>query len=152
MLPTFRSRKDRLRPYMEKQLKDTLFVELPVDALTDEADLSFMKGVPLPIKKEDLADISGTGISAVKLADNIAVVIGSDTQFKYAAQYIRFLNRLFDARLIKVFSGKAGEYARWACNLHVGCSNDCDYCYCKRGVLGSAMGAPRTTLKKCFKN
>ena len=53
MLPTFRSRKDRLRPYMEKQLKDTLFVELPVDALTDEADLSFMKGVPLPIKKED---------------------------------------------------------------------------------------------------
>ncbi|MCR5009375.1 MAG: hypothetical protein K6A91_00305 [Clostridia bacterium] len=109
MLPSFRSRKDRLKPYMEKQLKDTLFVELPVDALTDEADLSFMKGVPLPIKKEDLADISGAGISTVKLADNIAVVVGSDTQFRYAAQYIRFLNRLFDAKLIKVFSGKAGE-------------------------------------------
>ena len=60
MLPVFRSRKDRLKPYMEKQLADMLFVEMPVDALTDEADLSFMKGVPLPIKKEDLADLSGS--------------------------------------------------------------------------------------------
>lgn len=48
--------------------------------------------------------------------------------------------------------GKAGEYAEWACNLYVGCSNDCDYCYCKRGVLGHVMGAPEATLKKCFKD
>ncbi|MBQ6764027.1 MAG: hypothetical protein IJP45_02455 [Paludibacteraceae bacterium] len=47
--------------------------------------------------------------------------------------------------------GKAGEYARYACNFYVGCSNDCDYCYCKRGLLGHAMGAPTPTLKKCFK-
>lgn len=48
--------------------------------------------------------------------------------------------------------GKAGEYAEWACNLYVGCSNNCSYCYCKRGVLGHAMGAPEATLKKCFKD
>ena len=48
--------------------------------------------------------------------------------------------------------GKAGEYAKYACNFYVGCSNDCDYCYCKRGVLGHAMGAPQATLKKCFKD
>ena len=48
--------------------------------------------------------------------------------------------------------GKAGEYAKYACNFYVGCSNDCDYCYCKRGVLGHAMGAPVATLKKCFKD
>ena len=48
--------------------------------------------------------------------------------------------------------GKAGEYAKYACNFYVGCSNDCDYCYCKRGVLGHAMGKPQATLKKCFKN
>lgn len=46
--------------------------------------------------------------------------------------------------------GKAGEYAKYACNFYVGCSNDCDYCYCKRGLLGHAMGAPTPTLKKCF--
>ena len=46
--------------------------------------------------------------------------------------------------------GKAGEYAKYAVNFYVGCSNDCDYCYCKRGLLGHAMGAPTPTLKKCF--
>ena len=48
--------------------------------------------------------------------------------------------------------GKAGEYAKYACNFYVGCSNDCAYCYCKRGILGHAMGAPKATLKKCFKD
>lgn len=48
--------------------------------------------------------------------------------------------------------GKAGEYAEWACNLYVGCSNDCAYCYCKRGVLSHAMGGPVPKLKSCFKN
>ena len=48
--------------------------------------------------------------------------------------------------------GKAGEYAKYACNFYVGCSNDCDYCYCKRGVLGHSMGKPQATLKKCFRN
>lgn len=49
-------------------------------------------------------------------------------------------------------SGKAGEYAQWACNLYVGCSNDCSYCYCKRGVLGSVMGEPKARLKACFRD
>ena len=49
-------------------------------------------------------------------------------------------------------AGKAGEYAKYACNFYVGCSNDCDYCYCKRGVLGHALGKPQATLKKCFKD
>lgn len=48
--------------------------------------------------------------------------------------------------------GKAGEYAKYACNFYVGCSNDCDYCYCKRGVLSHTMGKPQATLKKCFRN
>lgn len=47
--------------------------------------------------------------------------------------------------------GKAGEYAKYACNFYVGCSNDCEYCYLKKGVLGHAMGKPTPTLKKCFK-
>ena len=49
-------------------------------------------------------------------------------------------------------NGKAGEYAKWAANFYVGCSNDCEYCYCKRGVLGHAMGGTTPTLKKCFKD
>ena len=56
------------------------------------------------------------------------------------------------SKAIYMPKGKAGEYAKYACNFYVGCSNDCDYCYCKRGLLGHAMGAPVPTIKKCFKN
>lgn len=56
------------------------------------------------------------------------------------------------SKAIYMPKGKAGEYAKYACNFYVGCSNDCDYCYCKRGLLGHAMGKPTPTLKKCFNN
>lgn len=59
---------------------------------------------------------------------------------------------MFNGKAIYNPSGKAGEYSRWACNLYVGCSNNCDYCYCKKGVLGTAMGQPKAVLKKVFKN
>lgn len=47
--------------------------------------------------------------------------------------------------------GKAGEYAAYACNFYTGCSNDCQYCYCKKGVL-SHVWSTTPTLKKCFKD
>lgn len=49
-------------------------------------------------------------------------------------------------------SGKAKEYSPWACNLYVGCSNDCSYCFNKRGVLGTVMGGQYPKLKSCFKD
>lgn len=48
--------------------------------------------------------------------------------------------------------GRAREYSPWACNLYVGCQNDCTYCFNKRGVLGSIMGGNEAVLKKCFKD
>lgn len=46
-------------------------------------------------------------------------------------------------------SGKAAEYAAWAVNYYTGCSNDCEYCYCKRGVLGHVWHE-KPVLKRCF--
>lgn len=36
--------------------------------------------------------------------------------------------------------GAAGEYAKWAVNLHNGCTHGCTYCYNRRGVLSHAFG------------
>lgn len=57
----------------------------------------------------------------------------------------------FKGKAIYNPSGKAGEYSQWACNFYTGCSNDCDYCYCKRGVL-SSVWSDSPKLKKCFQN
>ena len=62
------------------------------------------------------------------------------------------MSKVLNGKAIYSPKGKAGEYAKYACNFYVGCSNDCDYCYCKRGLLGHAMGGTTPTLKKCFKD
>jgi DNA repair photolyase len=49
-------------------------------------------------------------------------------------------------------AGKAGEYAKYACNFYVGCSNGCTYCYLKKGIGCKTLGGNVPTLKKCFKN
>lgn len=58
----------------------------------------------------------------------------------------------FNGKAIYNPLGKAGEYAKWACNFYVGCSNNCSYCYCKKGILKNAMGMDHAQLKKCFKD
>ncbi len=59
--------------------------------------------------------------------------------------------KTFNGKAIYNPSGKAGEYSYWACNFYTGCSNDCKYCYCKKGVL-SHVWSNEPKLKKCFKN
>jgi len=60
--------------------------------------------------------------------------------------------KTFKGKAIYNPSGKAGEYSYWACNFYVGCSNGCEYCYCKKGILSGAMGGDKAVLKKCFMN
>lgn len=76
-------------------------------------------------------------------------------------QYPELYEKIKDIPLAKTYKpadkaiyqpkGKAGEYAAWACNFYTGCSNDCQYCYCKRGVL-SHVWSTTPQLKKCFKD
>ncbi|MDE5758041.1 MAG: hypothetical protein K2H85_05455, partial [Allobaculum sp.] len=57
----------------------------------------------------------------------------------------------FSGKAIYQPTGKAAEYSPWACNFFTGCSNDCEYCYCKRGVMSHVWNT-RPQLKKCFKD
>ena len=56
----------------------------------------------------------------------------------------------FNGKAIYNPSGAAGEYSYWGCNLVVGCSNGCEYCYCKKGILKGVMGMDKPQLKKCL--
>jgi len=55
-------------------------------------------------------------------------------------------------RLIYQPKGKAREYSPWACNLYNGCTNNCTYCYNKKGVGSKLLGKEDVTLKRGFKN
>lgn len=57
----------------------------------------------------------------------------------------------FKGKAIYSPKGKAGEYAKYAVNFYTGCSNGCEYCYCKRGVLKSVW-SDKPRLKSCFKD
>lgn len=53
----------------------------------------------------------------------------------------------FKGKAIYRPSGRAGEYSYWAVNFYNGCSANCDYCYCKKGVM-SHLWSITPTLKK----
>lgn len=58
----------------------------------------------------------------------------------------------FNGKAIYQPAGKAQEYAQWACNFYVCCSNGCTYCYLKKGIGKAVLGGDKPTLKKCFKD
>lgn len=60
--------------------------------------------------------------------------------------------KAFKGKAIYQPVGKAAEYAEWACNFYVGCSNGCTYCYLKKGRGAKILGGDKPTLKKCFKD
>ena len=55
-------------------------------------------------------------------------------------------------KLIYQPKGKAREYSPWACNLYNGCTNNCSYCYNKKGVGSKLLGKEDVTLKNGFKD
>ncbi len=97
-----------LKQYLTSEIKDFLFTELNEDFLVS-SDLGFLVEVPIPIKQEDLRDLTSGGLTTTKIADNMAVVLGADTEFKYKDFYIHYLRKLFDEKLVNVFCTKAED-------------------------------------------
>lgn len=60
--------------------------------------------------------------------------------------------RVFKGKAIYSPKSKAGEYSKYACNFYVGCSNQCSYCYLRKGIGKATLGGDKPTLKKCFRD
>lgn len=65
---------------------------------------------------------------------------------------MRLTFKLTLAKVIYKPAGKAGEYAKWACNLYNGCTHKCNYCYLRKGVLSHSCGGETPVLKKTLKD
>jgi DNA repair photolyase len=62
------------------------------------------------------------------------------------------MTKEFNGKAIYQPKGKAGEYSEYACNFYVGCSNQCEYCFLRKGIGKKTLGGNIPTLKKCFKD
>ena len=107
--PDFISREDKLTKYLENLSKDFLFDELSATYI-ESNELDFMKGVAVPFKPADMVALNESGIDPARIVDNMAIVLGSNIKFPYASQYIKFMAKYFNEKLIGVFTSKAAEF------------------------------------------
>ena len=103
-------REDRIGQYFKKYLKDFLFDEFSPRFLSKSPVGDLMKGVPVPLRREDLeAFTTGGDISMPDIARNMTRVMGCDPHFQYVKNYAAILNSMYDGKIADVMaeSGRA---------------------------------------------
>ncbi len=93
-------REDRIGRYFRKYLDKFIFVEFSDAYLEKSKVKSIMKGVPIPLRKQDIKKFDGgNGLDASHIGENMAWVMGSDPKFKYTKKYVEFLKKLFNTKI-----------------------------------------------------
>ncbi len=104
--PDFRKRADKLSGWLDGEVRTFLFDSFS-DDYCSRTGMEFLRGVDIPIKPGDLSAFKGEGgIPVTDLADNMAKVIGANTQFKYRDAYITYLAMYFNEKLVDVLVQK----------------------------------------------
>lgn len=107
--PDFKMREDKLSGELETLLKDYLFDEFSSEYLENNG-LDFMKGVAVPFKLSDMVASKEGGLNPSNIVDNMAMVIGANTHFPYVKEYMQYMAKFFNEKLIHVFTSRgAGE-------------------------------------------
>ncbi len=92
-----RIRKDRVIRYLKRYTDNFVFDEFSKEYLSkSKKDLSFMNGVPVPLRKRDIVEFKGgSGLDLRHICENMAWVMGIDPKFKYANDYCKFMDTCF---------------------------------------------------------
>lgn len=98
--------KDRIGIYLVHYLDDVLFDEL-ADSYLEKAGISdILSGVPVPLMKNKL-----DSMSTLRLARNMAFVIGCDPTFEYGENYRQYILRTFQKQFANGLIGDGMEGA-----------------------------------------
>ena len=101
-LSELRYRPDRIGKYLKKYLTKFVFVEFGDEFLKGTKIESFMRGVPVPLRKKDVAEFAGgKGLLPNHIAENMAWVMGSDPQFKYNDAYVQYMLKMFNKNIVE---------------------------------------------------
>lgn len=95
-------REDRIGRYFKKHLSRFVFAEFSKEYMVKGGMEDLMSGVPIPLRKADLEIFAGgEGLKATHIAANMAWVMGIDPHFKYTEQYVKFLNKVFNYKIME---------------------------------------------------
>ncbi len=95
-------REDRVGQYFKKYLKKFVFVEFSPEFLEKTHLTQLMAGVPIPLRKEDLEVFAGgEGLSPNHIGENMAWIMGADPHFKYTKDYVAYLKKVFNHKIIE---------------------------------------------------
>lgn len=81
---------DRIGEYLVPHLKQMIFDELSEGYLKKAGLDDILTGVPVPVRIGEVE-----GLTTLKIAQNMAFVIGCDINFKHRENYIAYITRLF---------------------------------------------------------
>lgn len=128
---------DRIGEFLFPHTKDYIFDELSENYLKKNNFFDILSNVPVPIRKDDL-----TNLTNVKIAHNMAVIIGCDINFKFRDSYVEYIRRSFGTDFAKPLINEGIEAASkndfdYACILFRAAllidpkSSDALYCYAR---------------------
>ena len=108
----FVKREDRIGMYLKHNLKAYVFGEFSDEYIKKSKAPDVIKGVPIPLRQEDLVTFAGgEGISGKVIAENMAYVMGCDPKFKYNDAYREFLLKLFNYKIYEGMLKKGRDAA-----------------------------------------
>lgn len=94
-------REDRISRYFTKYLNKFVFAEFSEDFLKTFKAADIMRGVPIPLRKQDIKDFNGgKGVDMLHIAENMAWVMGCDPHFKYTQSYVDCLLNVFGNKIL----------------------------------------------------
>ncbi len=105
-------RQDRIGMYLKNRLNGYVFSEFSDEFIKKSKAPNSIKGVPIPLRKEDFELFAGgTGVSGKILAENMAYVMGCDPNFKHNDAYREFLLKIFNYKIYEGMLKKGRDAA-----------------------------------------
>lgn len=113
---------DRIGEFLMPHVDEFVFDELSENYLKKAGIADILTDVPVPIRKKEM-----TGLTTLKIAQNMAFIIGCDINFKYRENYIAYIIRTFTKDFVKPLINDGVDGAA---------KNDFDYaCICFRAAI-----------------
>lgn len=95
-----KARPDRVGKYFKKYTKNFVFDEFS-DAFIKKTGMELMRGVPIPLRKQDLEEFKGgSGLKMQHIAENIAWIMGIDPKFEHMEKYLEFMQKFSNNKIV----------------------------------------------------